>query len=41
MSVVVRAGGRLATAGRVVGAARRALERGTTPPSVVAGLGRR
>ncbi|MCY0947361.1 hypothetical protein [Streptomyces antarcticus] len=34
--------GRLGTAGQVVvDAARRALERGTTPPSVVAGLGSR
>ncbi|MFD3682005.1 SDR family NAD(P)-dependent oxidoreductase [Streptomyces sp. NPDC058613] len=33
--------GRLGTAGQVVDAACRALERGTTPPSVVAGLGSR
>ncbi|MFD3806945.1 hypothetical protein ACFWSF_29405 [Streptomyces sp. NPDC058611] len=33
--------GRLATAGRVVSAARRAIGRGATPPSVVAGLGNR
>lgn len=33
--------GRIATADQVVSAARRALERGTTPPSMVAGLGNR